>query len=148
MRNKPNTTSKTKLKLWEIGEEICYKRKNIKQALTQVGIILDAIDGNWNVFGLQNRLKSTLNWDTYKGRTEYYDMACAMCDDNNKKAKYINPNPPKPVQQYTLDGKLIAEFPSVSVASKETGYSIAGISRCCNSIKDKANGFVWKFKNV
>lgn len=154
MRDKPDVLPAIKIKLWELGEEICYKRKNIKQALTQVGIILESINSNWNLYGLQKKLQPTTNWDTYKGRTEYYDIALNICNsDENKNAEdkevsavetFIKLS--KPVLQYDLHNNFIAEFPSMSVASKVTGHSRSGISRCCNGYAQSVSGYIWKFK--
>lgn len=38
----------------------------------------------------------------------------------------------KEVYQYTLDNKLIAIYPSIMEASRQTGFSFSKISQCCN----------------
>ncbi|MDD5022440.1 MAG: NUMOD3 domain-containing DNA-binding protein [Endomicrobiaceae bacterium] len=53
----------------------------------------------------------------------------------------------KRVRQYTLDGKLVSEYPSLSEASRATGIKISGISRCCKKIFSQSNGYIWKFVN-
>lgn len=53
----------------------------------------------------------------------------------------------KPVRQYTLDGSLLAEYPSASVAQRVTGFDHATISACCHRKKRRntAYGFIWRF---
>lgn len=45
------------------------------------------------------------------------------------------------------DGKVIAKYPSVAEASKETGVSKPSISNCCSKPQrfKTAGGFVWKY---
>lgn len=63
-----------------------------------------------------------------------------------------------PILQYTLDGQLIKEWTSSREAEKATGISNVNILRCCHGgffntqrrkwvNVNKANGFIWKFKN-
>ena len=62
----------------------------------------------------------------------------------------------KPVLQLTKDGKLVAEYKSLTEASNTTGINIWDISNVCNHKVEKtqgyiyyrntAGGFVWKFK--
>ena len=51
----------------------------------------------------------------------------------------------KKVLQYTLDGKLIAEFNSVAEASKITGLSKTCIARVCRKEREKSGGFTWRY---
>ena len=56
----------------------------------------------------------------------------------------------KVVEQYTLDGKLVAEYSSATQAEKLTKDSIRvnhrRVSECARGKKDTHRGFVWKFK--
>lgn len=62
----------------------------------------------------------------------------------------------QPVAQYTLDGELIAVYPSVIEASRQTGGNNVSIHKCCNGgYFDKSRGkwvnwtkykgYVWKY---
>lgn len=51
----------------------------------------------------------------------------------------------KKVYQYTLEGKWIAEFTSVSEASRITGISKTCISRCCRGEREQTGGFLWEY---
>lgn len=48
------------------------------------------------------------------------------------------------VAQYTMDGQLVAVFPSLAAASRETGVNSTGISRACRNQADRAGKFKWK----
>lgn len=56
----------------------------------------------------------------------------------------------KPILQYTLDDKFVAEYESAFDASRQTGICRASISKCClnKQYNKSAGGFVWKFKEV
>jgi hypothetical protein len=60
-------------------------------------------------------------------------------------AYYAKPTGKK-VVQYNLDGTKLAEYKSISNASKETKLSTASISDCCNEKIEKVRGFVFKFE--
>ena len=53
----------------------------------------------------------------------------------------------KPVRQYTLDGKFVAEYPSVTQAARKLGISPSPIARCCNRAAryKQSNGYIWRF---
>lgn len=55
----------------------------------------------------------------------------------------------KPVEQYSLDGKLIREYPSISEAGRAIGKSHQSINLCCLKKKhfNTAFGYVWRFKD-
>lgn len=64
-----------------------------------------------------------------------------------------------PVAQYSLDCELIAVYPSINEAVKQTGCNKSGICRCCTGgYFDKSRGkwhkytqykgYVWKYHNV
>lgn len=53
----------------------------------------------------------------------------------------------KVVEQYTLDGNFIQDFPSVKVASVKTGMSYWGIWKNCLNRKTSYSGFIWKYKS-
>lgn len=53
----------------------------------------------------------------------------------------------KPVQQFTIDGKFVKEYPSLNHVGRETGYNISNI---CTHIKgsDKQKhpyGYIWRY---
>lgn len=52
----------------------------------------------------------------------------------------------KPVKQMSLDGTLIAIWPSLSEAARN-GFSHQNISSCCNGKRNSHKGFLWEFEN-
>lgn len=53
----------------------------------------------------------------------------------------------KPVCQYDLQGKFIAEYPSVLAAWQATGVYEAGITHTCNGRQYSCKGYLWKYKS-
>lgn len=51
----------------------------------------------------------------------------------------------KAVKQFSLDGNLIAVYPTITEANKNTKISLPGISACCNGIQKTSGGFIWEF---
>lgn len=50
------------------------------------------------------------------------------------------------VNQFTLDGNFIKEFPSVVYAGKACGVDYTNISKCCNGHTKSAGGYRWKYR--
>ncbi len=50
--------------------------------------------------------------------------------------------------QYTKDGELICEWPSLMEMHRQTGYDDGFVSRCCLGKNKSAYGFIWKYKEV
>lgn len=46
-----------------------------------------------------------------------------------------------PVNQYNMNGELIATYVSISEASRITGISSGDIGLCCRGIRNSINGF-------
>jgi len=61
-----------------------------------------------------------------------------------KQAEAVRKANSKPVNQYTLDGKFVKQWPSAKDAARELGINNRNISSCCNGIRKKAGGFKWK----
>lgn len=51
----------------------------------------------------------------------------------------------KRVAQYTLDGTLIAVYPSACEAARQTDFKQASISTCCLGKRKKTGGYIWKY---
>lgn len=54
----------------------------------------------------------------------------------------------KPCLQYSKEGTLIKEFPSILQASKFTSINDGNINQCCLGKRKTAGGFIWKYKDV
>ena len=87
---------------------------------------------------------------------------CKVCRGERKTAggfgwsyeKEVNKEPIKTkrisnniVQQYTKDGKLIAEYNTAKEAWRQTGISDTTIGLVCKGKGKTAGGFVWRYKN-
>lgn len=52
----------------------------------------------------------------------------------------------KPVNQYTLEGEFVKQYPSLGEAARQTGAFKTNISGCCRVGKPKsAGGFKWEY---
>ena len=61
--------------------------------------------------------------------------------------KLLEQRPKRIVQQYDLDGRLVAEYDSISDAVAKTGINKFNISKCCNHKQATAKGFVFRFSD-
>lgn len=52
----------------------------------------------------------------------------------------------KPIYQFSLNGKFIKEWNSVSDIGKVEGYSRNAIYQCCNHKSQKHKGYIWIYK--
>ena len=81
-------------------------------------------------------MKSMLRWIW----GENYDL------DKIKSTNYHKSPVKLPVLQYDLDGNFISEYKSVADAVRNTNVSKTRILECCHGVKEKAKGFVFKWK--
>lgn len=91
-------------------------------------------------FDKANNRIDNLEWCTNDYNTHYgthYERISNSLTNNTKKSK--------PVLQYTLDGRFIAEYPSVSEASRQTGISTTNICKCCKGKHKTAGGYIWRY---
>lgn len=86
-----------------------------------------------------NNVATNLEWMDHKDNTLYGTAI------KRRVAKQINGKRSKPICQYTLDGKLVREFPSVNEVGRQLGYGIGNISRCANGSPQyhHAYGYLW-----
>lgn len=92
---------------------------------------INHIDGN-----KQNNMLSNLEWVTIQENAQHavrtgLDKKDACC---------------KPIQQFTMDGRLIAEYGSIAIAYKTTGIQQTNIAKVCRGERHMAGGYHWKFK--
>lgn len=101
---------------------------------------------NSNSFNLALATKSDLRkMDLEKDR--YIPPAFKVDPEKNRRHLLkLNRKKRRIVKQYRFDGKLLNEFPSITVASRKTSISISCISACATGISPQASGFVWRFE--
>lgn len=56
-----------------------------------------------------------------------------------------HPSYSKPVQQFTEDGTLVAEYSSIKEAERQTSFAASNIGACCKGRYKQAYGYVWKY---
>lgn len=95
-----------------------------------------------NKIRTDNRAEN-LEWCTYKENNNWLDH-----NELVSKAKTNNKKVSKPVEQYTLDGVFVKEYPSAKEAQRQTGISNSNIIQCCQSKRKYAGGFIWKYQRV
>ena len=76
------------------------------------------------------------------------DSNKATFSDPARRLKRSQNNPKnRVIVQYTLDGILVKEYNSVADAVREIGAKThTNIAKCARGIRNKAEGFVWKYK--
>jgi len=80
-----------------------------------------------------------LNWMTPKENI-HWGTGIERCHQ-----KQINhPNMSKPVKQLSLDGALIAIWPSIKEAARN-GFNQGHICSCCNNKKKAHKGYLWAY---
>ena len=82
-----------------------------------------------------------LEWCTHKENNNWLDH-----NELVSKALLNKKSTSKPVEQYTLDGVFVAEYPSIKEAERQTGISNSNICQCCKGNKKSAGGYIWKYK--
>lgn len=97
----------------------------------------------------KNEIKSdnracNLEWVSHQENCNYGTLA------ERKSIAHTNGKNSKAVQQYDFEGNLIAEYPSIAEAERQTGFNRSSI--CCH-IKGKpgyshAYGYKWKYKDT
>lgn len=90
--------------------------------------IVRHLDGDRN-----NNVATNLKWVRWSGSHDYRERVI------NRMFKACA----RPVQQYSLGGKLIAEYPSIAAAAKAVYISSQAISHCCRGKSRTSGGFLW-----
>lgn len=91
----------------------------------------------------ENNAADNLEWCTNLYNRRYGTGYQRSCEKHGYKAlARLNS---KRVLQYTTDGKLVAEHPSVMQAQKSTGVGESSIRFCCYGKYKQAGGYVWKY---
>jgi NUMOD4 motif/NUMOD1 domain len=102
-------------------------------------------------FDLENK-DILVSYKDGNGRNQHYKNL--FLTDRTKLAKRtfsLNrtqpPTDKTPVKQYTLDGKLVTTYKSITEASKITGFHLTGIMACMLHNIHQHKGYVWQYAN-
>lgn len=89
-----------------------------------------------------NNFLSNLRWVTHKENQNNPISKKRVSKGNKGK---INNAKSRKVRQCTLDGIIIAEYPSISELFRKFNYSITSIWKCCKGLQKSAYGFIWEY---
>ena len=148
-----------------IGTPVRYKKKGVILKLTlnkRLGYVYISLKVNGNVFTKSvHRLVGKAfvggyfegadinhkNEDKTDNRAENLEWCTRQYNlTYNGLSKRVGISQGKPVEQMTLDGKVIAAFPTIGEAGRATGLAVTHISESCHSNKKTCGGYRWKFK--
>ena len=92
-----------------------------------------------NEDGSVDKVKSNLEWKTPKENSNHgtRNERIAKANTNGKKSKKV--------LQFTLDGELICEYPSI-MECERNGFYRSAVWRCCNGEQKTHKGFRFMYK--
>lgn len=90
----------------------------------------------------RNNNVENLEWCSRKYNANYGTLP-----QRERKWNTNNPKKSKPVVKMSIDGDVLAEYPSTKEASRQHGVGSECISRCCMGRQETSAGYKWKYKN-
>ena len=87
-----------------------------------------------------NNHPSNLKWTTYKGNANNPITKKRVSENQTNR-----PDQSMMVTQLTPQEDVIAHYPSLNQASRETGIDQSHISKCCRGLRKYAGGFIWRY---
>ena len=82
---------------------------------------------------------SNLSWTTYEENNNYGTHNERVAES------LINGKLSKTVQQFTLNGEFVREWPSTGECERN-GFSRSHVADCCRGERKSHKGYIWKFK--
>lgn len=130
-----------------------YSKEDFKKWLYSNGF--DELYENWVKSGFNKKLKPSVDRIDDYLEYSFSNIVLTTWEKNKLKqtedilnGRSTSGERCKAVQQYSKDGKLIAEFVSASAAGRSTGISFKGISAACLGRIKTSGGFIWRYKDV
>lgn len=105
---------------------------------------------NHKDYNRSNNIADNLEFCTYKYNNDYSNSTQKMLEASRKVKSWEKAVPKsveitsKPVLQFTLDGRFVAEYPSTQEAARQTGAK--HICCVCNGKRKSAAGYIWRYK--
>lgn len=84
----------------------------------------------------QNNNVDNLEWCTQKMNIRHASLTSKKFNKRKKR-----------VSQYSLDGKLLGSYESISKAAKINNLSVGNISLCCNGKRKSYKEYIWCFES-
>ena len=120
----------------------CAKSVNIHRIVAEAFVPnpLEKEEVNHKDENPSNNHASNLEWVTHKENINYGTRTERARETTTKLQG-------KAVQQFSKDGKLVAEYESISIAYRATGAFISNIVKCARGEYKTAGGYIWKYKD-
>ena len=134
IRNSPLKARKPIVQLSLSGDFI-KEYRSTKDAAEQTGIDRTQISRSINHVGIQAQGYLWVLKGEYDKSVDYGEV---------HRRESMHPKP-KRIAQYTIDGKLIKEWDSLTEAHENLGIGLSALSSCLHGRYSQAGGYVWKF---
>ena len=134
MRNSPLKARKPVIQLSLSGDFI-KEYRSTKDAAEQTGIDRRQISRSINHIGIQAQGYLWVLKSEYDESVDYGKL---------HRRESTHPKP-KRIAQYTIDGKFVKEWNSLTEAHENLGIGFSTLSSCLHGKYSQAGGYVWKF---
>lgn len=133
--------------------QICLRRQQVHKQVLVHRLVADAFipnvdnlpEVNHKDENKENNCVENLEWCTQAYNNSYGE---GHKQRSKNAIKYAIQKQSMPVLQYSLEGKLLAEYYSATEAARKNNCRQGGISECCNGRQKTAYGYVWKYKEA
>ena len=120
---------------------------NVEEMFIQ---LFDSINEGYNISSYGNGHYERT--EEHKRKISESKIGITFSEEHKKKlSEALSGNHNRPqtqVLQYSKSGELIAEYPSIHEAEKQTGCNNCSICNCCKGNRKSAGGFIWKYKEI
>ena len=132
--HQPPTYTKEELKSWLYSQKLFHKLYDNWKRLDYQKMYIPSIDRKDDYIGYTIDNIQLMDWD--KNLSKYHkDVKSGI---NNKRSRSV--------LKISKEGVLIAEYFSISSASRDTGVSTGDIMNVCKGKNKTAGGYIWMYK--
>ena len=132
--------------------DLCWKKHvefqtpNKEQALELEAELMkwyDSVENGYNISDYDsNHYKKT---EEHRKKISETMTGIILTEEHRKKISEAKPK--NPVLQFSKDGELLLEYPSIMEASRHTGCNPSHICACCKGKRKTTGGYIWKYKS-